>query len=230
MSGVRLRQAVLVASELEPVAERLRTELGLGESFADPGVGEFGLTNAVFAIGDQFLEVISPREPGTAAGRFLERRGTDAGYMLIFQLDDLDGARARVNELGVRVVWQIDLPDIAGTHLHPADTRGALISLDHAQPPQSWRWGGPDWERRSTPGRIDGVTIAVSEPDVVAGTWREILGEHPAGIAFTCDKREPGLTEIAISGAGRALSAEIGGVCFCLDQDGADGSPRRPAL
>src|SRR4051812_49511716 len=107
MGAVRLRQAVLVAGELEPVASALRAELGLGEPFADPGVGEFGLRNAVFALGDQFLEVISPTQENTAAGRFLERRGGDGGYMLIFQLDDLDGARARVADMGVRIVWSI---------------------------------------------------------------------------------------------------------------------------
>src|SRR3712207_5616716 len=101
--AVRLRQAVLVAAELEPVAARLRDELGLGEAFADPGVGEFGLENAVFALGDQFLEVGAPTRPGTAAGRYLERRGGDGGYMLIFQLDDLDSARSRAAELGIRV-------------------------------------------------------------------------------------------------------------------------------
>src|SRR3954452_25171259 len=103
MEGVRLRQVVLVARELDPVAQRLRDELGLGEPFQDPGVGEFGLANAVYALGDQFIEVISPKQDGTAAGRWLERHGGDGGYMLIFPLDDLQGARARGRGLGGRV-------------------------------------------------------------------------------------------------------------------------------
>ena len=86
--GARLRQAVLVARDLGPVSRRLRSELGLGEPFADPGVGTFGLHNAVYAIGDSFLEVISPNQPDTTAGRYLGRRG-DGGYMVIFQLADL---------------------------------------------------------------------------------------------------------------------------------------------
>jgi hypothetical protein len=143
--SVRLRQAVLVAAELEPVVASLRSELGLGAYYADPGVAAFGLHNAVFPVGDGFLEVVSPTEPGTAAGRHLERRGGDGGYMLIFQFDDLDAARARAEALGMRVVWQIDLPDISGTHLHPADTGGAILSLDRAEPAGSWRWGGPEW-------------------------------------------------------------------------------------
>jgi hypothetical protein len=217
MSAVRLRQAVLVATELDPVVERLRAELGLGEPFADPGVAEFGLHNAVFAIGDTFLEVVSPTQPGTAAGRHLERHGGDGGYMVIFQLDDLEAARARVRDLGVRVVWQIDLPDISGTHLHPADTRGAIVSLDQPRPPQSWRWGGPDWEQRSSPGAVRGATIAVRDPGAVAERWGQMLGVDPAeaGIRFTADDAEPGLTEVALAadGAGRE-PIEIGGVRF----------------
>jgi hypothetical protein len=173
----------------------------------------------VFALGDQFIEVISPREPGTAAGRFLERHGGDGGYMLIFQLDDLAGARARVSEFGVRIVWQIDLPDISGTHLHPADTRGALISLDRPEPPETWRWGGPGWEQRAAPGRIDGVTLAVSEPGPVRETWTKILGELPAGVAFAFDEHERGLTEIAVTVPGPGGTTDIGGVRFRMSQE-----------
>ena len=34
----------------------------------------------------------------------------------------------------MRVVWQIDLPDISGTHLHPADIGGAIVSIDRSEP------------------------------------------------------------------------------------------------
>jgi hypothetical protein len=178
-SRVRLRQAVLVADELEPVADALRSALGLGEPFRDPGVGEFGLQNAVFALGDCFLEVISPNQPGTTAGRYLERHGGDGGYMAIFDLQDLEGARSRALGLGVRIVWQLDLPDISGTHLHPADMRGAIVSLDQSRPYGSWRWGGPDWTARTgtgAAGRLVGITVAVNDPETVATRWGDVLG------------------------------------------------------
>ena len=152
-AGVRLRQAVLVARDLAPVSERLRSELGLGEPFADPGVGAFGLHNAVYAIGDTFLEVVSPTQPDTTAGRYLDRRG-DGGYMVIFQFADLDAARERAAGDGhARRLAARPATDISGTHLHPADTRGAIVSLDRADPPGSWRWGGPDWTEQGRSGR-----------------------------------------------------------------------------
>jgi hypothetical protein len=176
---VRLRQAVLVAGELEPVASALRAALDLGEPFRDPGVAEFGLRNVVFALGDCFLEVISPMQPGTAAGRYLDRHGGDGGYMVIFDLEDLDGARARAEQLGIRVVWQINLPDISGTHLHPADMHGAIVSLDESRPYGTWRWGGPEWTERmgsGAPGHLAGITVAVSDPAAVAARWAQVLG------------------------------------------------------
>jgi hypothetical protein len=71
----RLRQAVVAARELEPTVKRLQDELGLGEPYNDPAVGFFGLRNAVFALGDTFLEVVSPIKADTAAGRLMQRRG-----------------------------------------------------------------------------------------------------------------------------------------------------------
>jgi Glyoxalase-like domain len=176
---VRLRQAVLVAEQLERVAAELRAALGLHEPFRDPGVAAFGLTNAVFALGDCFLEIVSPAQPDTAAGRYLARHGGDSGYMVMFDLEDLDGARSRAESRGIRVVWRIDLPDISGTHLHPADMRGAIVSIDASRPYGSWRWGGPEWTGRvgrGAPGRLRGVTIAVADPLAVAARWGEVLG------------------------------------------------------
>ena len=220
-NGVRLRQAVLVAAELDPVAEQLRSELGLGEPFADPGVGEFGLRNAVFALGDQFLEIVSPTQDGTAAGRHLERHGGDGGYMVIFQLADLEGARRRVADLGIRVVWSIDLDDISGTHLHPADMRGAIVSLDRPDPAPAWRWGGPGWEQRAAPGELCGVTIAVGDPEAVQARWTEVLGVAPPGVDFVADVGEPGLTEMTVAIPGRdGATAEIGGVRFTVVDGG----------
>ena len=182
---VRLRQAVLVAAELEPAIAQLRGALGLGEPYRDPGVGEFGLANAVFALGDCFLEVVSPVRDGTAAGRYLQRTGGDGGYMVIFDVLDLDAARARAAERAVRVVWQLDLPDISGTHLHPRDIGGAIVSIDRSRPYGSWRWGGPDWTGRvgvPAPGALAGVSLAVADPARVASLWAHVLGvSEPVG-------------------------------------------------
>lgn len=180
MSGLpRLRQVALVARDCDITTAALEETFGWPEPFHDPGVGEFGLTNSVFAVGDTFLEVVSPVKPDTTAGRYLDRRGADSGYMAIFQMPDLRAARRQVAEAGVRVVWSVDLDDIAGTHLHPKDTPGAIVSLDWATPPESWRWAGPAWTGEApqhSPGGIGGITIEVTDPAAAADRWAQVLG------------------------------------------------------
>jgi hypothetical protein len=175
---MRLRQIALVACDLEPVVADLCGVLGIEVAFRDPAVRQFGLHNAVMPIGDTFLEVVSPIEPHTTAGRFLDKRGGDGGYMVILQCDDLDTDRRRVAALGVRVVWSIDLDDIRGTHLHPRDVGGAILSLDAATPPASWRWAGPDWEtavRTDVAGEITAVELQADDPAALARRWSAVL-------------------------------------------------------
>jgi hypothetical protein len=215
----RLRQAVIAARELEPVVERLRTGLGLGEPYADPGVEYFGLRNAVFALADTFLEVVSPLRPGTAAGRQLDRREGDCGYMVMVQLDDLAGARRRAGDLGIREVFEVEFDDIAEVHLHPADIGGAIVSLSEPRPPGSWRWAGPGWERRSAPLRVAGATLAVSDARAVAARWREVIGDALPGVRFAEDEGNRGLTEIRIAGGtARRDDIDLGGVRLVLDR------------
>jgi hypothetical protein len=211
----RLRQVVLAANDLGAVSDRLREELSLGEPFRDPAVGYFGLHNAVFALGDTFLEVVSPTRPDTAVGRLLERRGGDCGYMVMFAVDELDAARERARRQGVREVFEVDLEDIAEVHLHPADIRGAIVALSRPQPLGSWRWGGPDWQQRSVPLLVAEATIGVADPVAVERRWQSVLGAPPAsaGVRFVTDSAERGLVEIAVAGAGNRREAlSIGGV------------------
>jgi hypothetical protein len=170
---LRFRQAVLAARDLDAAVEELRGKLPLGEPYADPGVGLFGLRNAVMPLGDTFVEVVSPIQDGTAAGRFLDRRG-DGAYMAMFQLDDLAGARERAAKLGVREVWSIELDDISACHLHPADIGAAIVSLDRPVPPESWRWAGP-WQPHGE-ARTTGITLSARDPDALASRWGEVLG------------------------------------------------------
>jgi hypothetical protein len=219
---------VIAARDLDAVADTLRQALGLGEPYADPGVERFGLRNAVFALGDTFLEVVSPIRPDTAAGRQLDRRGGDCGYMLMFEVEDFEEARRRAHEEGIREVFGVSLPEMQEVHLHPADMRGAIVSLSSPHPPGSWIWGGPGWKQRAAPLRITGATIAASEPVTIGARWQAVLGRAPRklGILVSADEIERGVTEIILSPNGeRRLEPvdrpplQIGGVRFVLATD-----------
>lgn len=208
----RLRQAVIAARDLDAVAGRLQETLGLREPFHDEAVAWFGLRNAVFALGDTFLEVVSPVRDDASAGRVIARRGDDCGYMLMFQVGDLGAARDRARARGVREVFEFDEKDMREVHLHPSDMRGAIVSLSQPEPEGSWRWGGIGWEQRSADLRVVGATVAVRDPVGVQERWTAVLGAEPAslGVDFVADEGEPGLVQIALTGEGSAL--DLGGV------------------
>jgi len=243
LTGVRLRQVALVARDCARVAGELQRAFGWPEPFHDPGVGRFGLTNAVFAVGDTFVEVVAPAAAETTAGRYLDRRGGDGGYMAIFQVPDLAAARARIAGLGVRVVWTADLPDIAGTHLHPKDVPGAIVSVDWAAPPQSWRWAGPDWTGGAPPhaagGGVTGLTIEVHDPLAAAQRWAAVLGLSAAAgrsgvtVQLPADGQRlrfvpgraghgEGITAITIAGLPEGGPRLIGGVRFAGRHEGGE--------
>jgi hypothetical protein len=175
---LRLRQVALVGADLDRIAADITEVLGLGVAYADPGVNKYGLRNQVWPIGHTFLEVVSPTQPGTTAGRLIDKRGGDGGYMAIFQVDDLGAARSRIASLGVRVADQADRGGASFTHLHPRDVPGAIVSIDAMDPPERWEWGGPAWLTNvctDTSVEIRGAEMQGADPDAMSVRWAAVL-------------------------------------------------------
>jgi predicted enzyme related to lactoylglutathione lyase len=178
---VRLRQIALVGQDLAACEADIRAILGLDYAYDDPGVGKFGLKNAVFPVGDTFLEVVSPKQEGTTAGRLLDKRGGDGGYMVILQVHDIAEARSRIAAAGARVVEQADLHGgtVAMSHVHPRDVGGAILSLDFMHPWERWEWGGPVWRenvRTDVSTGIFGAELQGEDPFAMANRWGAVLG------------------------------------------------------
>jgi hypothetical protein len=198
----RLRQAVVAAAERDEVVAAWAGELGLGRPFHDPGVDTFGLHNAVLPVGDTFLEVVSPQVAGDRcpAERFMQRMGGDCGYMAIFQVEDMDAARAHLDESGLRRVLDIDLDDIRASHVHPADMGAAIVSFDQPVPPASWRWAGPEWTgqvRTEVVTGLAGIRLAAEDPDALAERWGQALAVTPRDRALAL----PDGTHVEVVGA-----------------------------
>ena len=109
MGNVRLRQVALDALNGAKVIHQLGATLGLSTGYEDPAVAVFGLENRVFALGDQFLEIVSPVTDTAPVLRFLEKTGRrSAGYMVILGVDSVVPYRERAEALGCRVVLDSD--------------------------------------------------------------------------------------------------------------------------
>ncbi len=212
---IRLRQVALVAHDLDEVVSQLCDQLGLTVCFTDPGVAAFGLRNALMMIGDQFLEVVSPTRGGTTAGRLLDKRGGDGGYMVLYEVDDLDEREAHLAEMGVRIVWRGDLPTIRGRHLHPADVGGAIVSIDQPVPNGTWQWGGPDWvahQDTSVVAAIAGVAIGAVDSALMRARWQQLGCAHSVRFQSATERGE-GIDVLELVATNRTRTGDSLHIC-----------------
>ncbi len=177
---MRLRQIALASNDLEAATHGLAEVFGLKVAFNDPHIHHYGLKNAVIPAGAGFLEVVQPIAEGASAGRFLAKRGGDAGYMVILQTADAEAERARVVAQGVRVVDDIDSAAYRCAHFHPADFGGMLVSFDqqrttddYLDPYGDWWPAGQDWRAARTGVVLDllGLTLSNPDPAALAALW-----------------------------------------------------------
>lgn len=211
---IRLRQVALVAADLDPVVSELCEAFDLTVCFHDPGVAEFGLHNALMVIGDQFLEVVSPTAEDTTAGRLIDKRNGDGGYMAIYEVDDLDRRMEHLAAHDVRVVWSGDFATIRGRHLHPRDVGGAIVSLDQPVPQGSWTWGGPEWRphESSVVSAIAGITVSADDPDAMQARWRDL--ELDVEVRFVgSGERGEGIDEVDLVTRDRRRCGETTSIC-----------------
>lgn len=180
-----MRQFVFVAEELQPAADEICAVLGLKTCYQDPGVGKFGLENYLIPINGNLIEVVAPKEQGTTAGRYLERRGGPGGYMIIMQCEDAVAERERIAAMGIRMVWQSDDEEVQATHFHPGDVPGAILSIDTMRPGENWheeagfwRWAGPDWQKdikTDVSQALTAIELQADDPAALAQKWAEVL-------------------------------------------------------
>ncbi len=179
---LRLRQIALVARDDEAAAAELVDVLGLAVAYHDPGIKGLGLHNTLLPVGTQLLEIVAPIVAGTTAERFLERRRGPGGYMVITQTDDHPPRRARVEELGIRIVGQFNDDHFTNMQLHPRDTGGSFLEIDQQaggeDPMGPWSPAGPDWQQAIRTDLVSAITAAeiqCDDPAAVASRWSEIV-------------------------------------------------------
>lgn len=225
MTMLRLRQICLVAEKLAPVEADLKAVFGLEVCYRDPAVAKYGLENFLMPIGRDFLEVVAPVREGTAAGRYLERRGGDGGYIVILQCDDAERRRARYAELGVRIANGMDHGDFLGTQLHPKDTGACMLEVDRQAGDVvdgGWHPAGEAWEGAIRTERVRAMTgcaLQGQDPKALAGRWAAILDRTAASadggyripldngaiaVAPPGDDRGDGLTGVTVAAADKS--------------------------
>lgn len=221
---IQLRQIALVAAKLEPVLQDLEAVFGLARAHIDPGVAVFGLENTLMPVGRNFFEVVAPVQENTAAGRYLDRRGGDGGYMVITQtatLAELEAVRAQAGAAGVRVAWESARRGWTLIQLHPGDLKTTFLDVEwdeHGDLAGPWPpAGGAGWEdkvRQDLVVDFTGVELQADDPVHAARLWGAVTGApvDPAGSApqvrlnnavlrfvAPADGRGPGLSAVDLA-------------------------------
>lgn len=186
---IRIRQVALCTDDIWRDEQAIVSALGVAGVHRDPP-NVFQMRNVVFAVGDTFLEVLQPTADTAPSARFLSQRGGPGGYMLILQVDDLAAARARADDLGIRVVY--DEPparhhgvEAEAVHLHPADTGGAIMSLDRMDPVDGWAWAGRAWQghvHTDVVERIVGVQLRSADAEALATRFSALV-DRPCSVS-----------------------------------------------
>ncbi len=179
----RLRQICLVAADLPRAIADMQAIFGVKLAYQDPHVRRYGLQNALFPFGLAFVEIVSPMQPDTAAGRFLERSGGVGGYMAIFNCSDPQRRGLNANALGVRTAHTIDHPGFHSVPLHPRDCRAAMIEFDRTEGEEDLRGpygpaGGTGWTdaiRTDVTRRLAEIVLESPDPVGLGRHWSRIL-------------------------------------------------------
>jgi hypothetical protein len=179
----RLRQICLVAKDLPRVIADMQAIFGVKLAYQDPHVRRYGLENALFPFGLAFVEVVSPIEPDTAAGRFLERSGGIGGYMAIFNCNDPERRGRHANGLGVRTAHTIDHKGFHAVQLHPRDCRAAMIEFDRTDGEEDLRGpyspaGGTGWTdaiKTDVSKRLAEIIVESADPAGIGRHWSAII-------------------------------------------------------
>ena len=94
-------------------------------------VEQFGVEAALLGIGDSHVELLSPTDPESAVGRFIERGGPGLHHVA-YQTGDIDAALEKARSAGLQLIDEEPRTGIRNSRVafvHPKSTGGVLTEL-----------------------------------------------------------------------------------------------------
>lgn len=183
-----LDHVVVAVVELDVATDAYRRLLGRSPSWRGEHPG-LGTANALFRLGNTYLELISPVGDGGVAAHLRARLESDGDGLVSLALAT-DDAEACARELRERGIAASDPEpgegrDRAGdakrewrnVRLPERDTRGvSLFAIEHVSAGDALPRAEPDGDEKAAIAGLDHVVISTSEPDAAASLWGEQLG------------------------------------------------------
>src|SRR6266511_434201 len=120
----------IAVRDLEAVVEHYRMVF-CAEPVHREDMESDGVQEALFAVGDSFVQLLAPTGPDTPVGWFLERRG-EGVHHVGYRVPDVAAALEHLRGHGVQLADQHPRPGSRGTTVafaHPKGFAGVLVEL-----------------------------------------------------------------------------------------------------
>ena len=126
----RVDHVALAVSDLDASIEHYQRVWGLTLSHREV-VAEQGVEEAMFRLGDTYLQLVAPLSPDTPVGRFIERRG-EGLHHIAYEVERIEDALA---EAAAHQLPLVDTEPREGSRntriafLRPRANQGVLVEL-----------------------------------------------------------------------------------------------------
>ena len=131
----RVDHVALAVSNLNASIEHYQRVWGLTLAHREV-VAEQGVEEAMFRLGDTYLQLVAPLSPDTPVGRFIERRG-EGLHHIAYEVEGIEAALASAREHELVLIDQEPRRGSRNTRVafvHPRTNHGVLVELVEIPP------------------------------------------------------------------------------------------------
>jgi methylmalonyl-CoA/ethylmalonyl-CoA epimerase len=126
----RVDHVALAVSDLNASIEHYQRVWGLTLSHREV-VAEQGVEEAMFRLGDTYLQLVAPLDADTPVGRFIQRRG-EGLHHIAYEVDGIEAALATALEHDLVLIDEEPRRGSRNTRVafvHPRTNHGVLVEL-----------------------------------------------------------------------------------------------------
>jgi methylmalonyl-CoA/ethylmalonyl-CoA epimerase len=126
----RIEHVALAVSDLDAAIDHYRRVWGLELEHREV-VEDQGVEEAMFRLGDSFIQLLAPLSPDTPVGTFIERQG-EGLHHIAYEVEDLETALKQLKEEGLELIDEKARRGSRQTRIafvHPKGNLGVLVEL-----------------------------------------------------------------------------------------------------
>lgn len=126
----KFEHIALAVSDLEAAIAHYTQVWGLSLEHREV-VEDQGVEEAMFRIGDSYLQLLAPLSPDTTVGKFIERRG-EGLHHIAYEVEDIEAALESLKNGGMALIDEeprLGSRDKRIAFVHPKGNKGVLVEL-----------------------------------------------------------------------------------------------------